>query len=150
MLRLVALVRTDDSEERSASIITVTRIGELGTALAVTTNRSTLRRNTEWVPPKRRFLQEPRGVTSQKTPFFGVSLNPWVSPNNYQCPITAYSPVTAVIRQHVVISAIFGFGLSYMVRNTAGYKTRNLLAVHVDRSGKDASKWSLIQSSLRK
>jgi hypothetical protein len=23
-----------------------------------------------WVPPKRRFLQEPHGVTSQKTPFF--------------------------------------------------------------------------------
>jgi hypothetical protein len=25
------------------------------------------------VPPKRRFLQEPRGVTSQKTPFFIVT-----------------------------------------------------------------------------
>jgi hypothetical protein len=35
MLRRVALVRTDVSEERSASIIKVTRIGELGT-LAVT------------------------------------------------------------------------------------------------------------------
>jgi hypothetical protein len=34
MLRLVALVRTDVSEERSASIIRVTRIGELGTTLA--------------------------------------------------------------------------------------------------------------------
>jgi hypothetical protein len=41
----VALVRTDVSEERSASVIRVTRIGELGT-LAVTTNRGTLRRNT--------------------------------------------------------------------------------------------------------
>jgi demethoxyubiquinone hydroxylase (CLK1/Coq7/Cat5 family) len=38
MLRRVALVRTDVSEELSASIIRVTRIGELG-ALAVTTNR---------------------------------------------------------------------------------------------------------------
>jgi hypothetical protein len=35
MLRHVALVRTDVSEELSASIIRVTRIGELGTALAV-------------------------------------------------------------------------------------------------------------------
>jgi hypothetical protein len=35
MLRRVALVRTDVSEELSASIIRVTRIGELGT-LAVT------------------------------------------------------------------------------------------------------------------
>jgi hypothetical protein len=45
MLRRVALVRTDVSEERTASIISVTRIGELGT-LAVTSNRRTLRRNT--------------------------------------------------------------------------------------------------------
>jgi hypothetical protein len=35
MLRRVALVRTDVSEELSGSIIKVTRIGELGTALAV-------------------------------------------------------------------------------------------------------------------
>jgi hypothetical protein len=41
MLRRVALIRTDDSEEPSASIIRVTRIGELGT-LAVTSNRRTL------------------------------------------------------------------------------------------------------------
>jgi hypothetical protein len=38
MLRRVALVRTDVSEELSASVIRVTRIGELGT-LAVTINR---------------------------------------------------------------------------------------------------------------
>jgi hypothetical protein len=46
MLRRVALVRTDFSEELSASIIRVTIIGELGT-LAVTSNRRTLRRNTK-------------------------------------------------------------------------------------------------------
>jgi hypothetical protein len=45
MLRRVALVRTDVSEERTASIIRVTRIGELGITLAVTTNRNTLRKN---------------------------------------------------------------------------------------------------------
>jgi hypothetical protein len=61
MLRRVALVRTDVPEELSDSIIRVTKIGELGTTLAVTSNRRTLQRN---------FLQEPRGVTSQKTPFF--------------------------------------------------------------------------------
>jgi hypothetical protein len=44
MLRRVALVGTDDSEERSASIIRVTRIGELGITLAVTNNRNMLRR----------------------------------------------------------------------------------------------------------
>jgi hypothetical protein len=36
MLRCMALVRADVSEERSASIIRVTRIGELGTTIAVT------------------------------------------------------------------------------------------------------------------
>jgi hypothetical protein len=35
MLRRVALARTDVSEELSASFIRVTRIGELGTTLAV-------------------------------------------------------------------------------------------------------------------
>jgi hypothetical protein len=45
MLRRVALVRTDDSEERITSINRVTRIGELRTKLAVTSNRSTLRGN---------------------------------------------------------------------------------------------------------
>jgi hypothetical protein len=45
MLRRVALVRTDASKELSPSFIRVTRIGELGATLAVTSNRSTLRRN---------------------------------------------------------------------------------------------------------
>jgi hypothetical protein len=36
MLRRVALVRTDVSEELNVSFIGVTRIGELGTTLAVT------------------------------------------------------------------------------------------------------------------
>jgi hypothetical protein len=42
MLRRVALVRTDVSEELSASFIRVARIDELGTTLAVTSNRRTL------------------------------------------------------------------------------------------------------------
>jgi hypothetical protein len=49
MLRRVALVRINISQELGASIIRVTRSGELGTMLA-----------------------EPQGVTSQKTPFFIV------------------------------------------------------------------------------
>jgi hypothetical protein len=52
----VALVRTDVSEKLSASFIRVTRmtrIGELGTTLAV---------------------KEPHGVTSQKTQFFIVAV----------------------------------------------------------------------------
>jgi hypothetical protein len=53
MLHCVALVRTDVSEELSTPIIRVTRICELGTMLAITSNRSMLRRNA-----------------SQKTAFF--------------------------------------------------------------------------------
>jgi hypothetical protein len=47
MLHPVALVITDVLEELSASIVVV--------------------------PPKRRFLQEPHSITSQKTPFFIVT-----------------------------------------------------------------------------
>jgi hypothetical protein len=47
MLRRVALGRTDVSEELSAFFIRVTRMGELGITLAVTSNRRTLRRNTK-------------------------------------------------------------------------------------------------------
>jgi hypothetical protein len=39
MLRCVALVRTDVSEEPSPSIIRLRKVDELGTTLAVTTNR---------------------------------------------------------------------------------------------------------------
>jgi hypothetical protein len=46
MLHRVALVRTNASEELNASFMRVTRISELGTTLAVTSNRRTLRRNT--------------------------------------------------------------------------------------------------------
>jgi hypothetical protein len=89
ILRRVALVRTDVSEELSTFIVRVARIGELGTTLTVTSNRSTLVRLTlllahrfllhwrwrRYVPPKPRFLQEPNGLTSQKTPFFSVQIN---------------------------------------------------------------------------
>jgi hypothetical protein len=47
VLHRVVLVRTDVSEELSASFMRVTRIGVLGTTLAVNSNRRTLRRNTK-------------------------------------------------------------------------------------------------------
>jgi hypothetical protein len=43
MLRRVALVITDVSEQPGASFIMVTKIGELGTTQAATSNRRTLR-----------------------------------------------------------------------------------------------------------
>jgi hypothetical protein len=90
MLRRVALVRTDVSEELSASFIRVTKIGELGTTLAVTSNRRTQRRLvTASVVPRSPILvtlmkealsssetsvlKQPYDVTSQKTPFFIVT-----------------------------------------------------------------------------
>jgi hypothetical protein len=42
MLHYVALVRTDVSEERSASFIRVTRIGELGIALGISLQRTSV------------------------------------------------------------------------------------------------------------
>jgi hypothetical protein len=43
LLRRMALVRTDVSEEPGASFIRVTKIGELETTQAATSNRRTLR-----------------------------------------------------------------------------------------------------------
>jgi hypothetical protein len=47
MLRRVALVRTDVSEETGASFIRVTRISELGTTQAATSNRRTLHHSSQ-------------------------------------------------------------------------------------------------------
>jgi hypothetical protein len=62
MLRRVTLVRTDVSEELSASFIRVSGIGELGTTLAVTSNRRTQRRNI--IRSVRRLLVRPSVVPS--------------------------------------------------------------------------------------
>jgi hypothetical protein len=58
MLCRVALVRSDVSEERIASIIMIETITELGTTLAVIASL---------------LLQERHGVTSQKTAIFIVN-----------------------------------------------------------------------------
>jgi hypothetical protein len=47
MLRRVALVRTDVSEKPGASFIRVTKIGELGTTQAATSNRRTQRTSSQ-------------------------------------------------------------------------------------------------------
>jgi hypothetical protein len=68
MLRRVALVRTDVSEElSSASFIRVTRIGELGATLAVTSNRRMLRRNTDSCHPDEGGAKFLRNVGSYKS-----------------------------------------------------------------------------------
>jgi hypothetical protein len=90
MLRRVALVRTGVLEELGASIMRVTRIGELGTTLDVTSNvpSSPILVTLKWrcqVPPKRRFLQEPHGVLSQKTPFSLIMLVTPVTLRSWNC-----------------------------------------------------------------
>jgi hypothetical protein len=75
MLRPLALVRRDVSDGRKTSFIRLTRIGVVGTTLTVTSNRSCEEILWWWrtyVPPKRQILQEPHGVTGQKTAFFIV------------------------------------------------------------------------------
>jgi hypothetical protein len=85
-LRRVAVVRTDVSEELRASIIRVTRIGELRT-LAVSRNRRMLASygcvpsssilvtlmKEALISSETSVLTRVTGVTSQKTPFFRVT-----------------------------------------------------------------------------
>jgi hypothetical protein len=54
----VALVKPDVSEERIASIIRVTRIGELGLTLAVSSNRRTPQTNSNSISSQRSSVQE--------------------------------------------------------------------------------------------
>jgi hypothetical protein len=66
MLPRVALVRTVGSQELSTSI-RVTRISELGTTLSVTSNRRTLRRNTDSCCPDEGGAKFLRNVGSYKS-----------------------------------------------------------------------------------
>jgi hypothetical protein len=67
MLLHVALVRTDVLEELTSTIIRVTRIGEIGTTLAVTTNQRTLRRNTKYGHPDDICVKFLRNLGSYKS-----------------------------------------------------------------------------------
>jgi hypothetical protein len=74
LLRRVALVKTDVSEEPGASFIRVTKIGELGTTKAATSNRRTLRRNTNKSYILRHIhvaVQKPRNEQKIQQPLIG-------------------------------------------------------------------------------
>jgi hypothetical protein len=90
MLRRVALVRTGVSGEIIALFIRVTRVAELRNSIlhGISSQRASVASyclRCSWLTdschlddgrdifPKCRFLQEPHGVTSQKTPFFIVT-----------------------------------------------------------------------------
>jgi hypothetical protein len=81
MLHRVALVRTVVSEELSASFIRVTRIGELGTTLAVTSKLVSLHISSQIVLVASTVPSSPILVTlmkealnSSETPFFVVTV----------------------------------------------------------------------------
>jgi hypothetical protein len=107
MLRRVVLVRTDVSEDRSASIIRVTRIGQLETMLPHSMRRLLVLLTLflaqrflspccwwRYVPPKRRLLQEPQGVTSQKAEIFIVTA---VETSNLTCaPLFIYVRISCI------------------------------------------------------
>jgi hypothetical protein len=97
MLRLVALVRTDVSEKRSASIILfLCSVGRLlvtanvvpSTPILLTLMMEALRSQ------KRRFLQEPCGVLSQKMALFIVTV---VETSNLtNCDKSLHYPLTCI------------------------------------------------------
>jgi hypothetical protein len=74
MLRRVALVRTDVSGELIASFIRVIRIGKLLIAMVVPSSPIlvTLMKEAQ-SSSETSVLQDPYGITSQKTPFFIVT-----------------------------------------------------------------------------
>jgi hypothetical protein len=75
MLRRVALVRTDVSEEISTSFIRVTRIGELGTTLALLLFTDSCHPDEGGAKLFRNVgsYKSHMALTSQKTPFFIVT-----------------------------------------------------------------------------
>jgi hypothetical protein len=68
MLRRVALVRTDVSEESSPSFIRVTRIGELGTTLAATNSVRRLLVAASVVPQTPLPLVRERTIPTERPP----------------------------------------------------------------------------------
>jgi hypothetical protein len=72
LLRRVALVRTDVSEEPGVFLRSV-RLFLVAACVVPSSPILVTLMNEAQVPSKRRFLQEPHGVTSQKTPFFIVT-----------------------------------------------------------------------------
>jgi hypothetical protein len=65
MLRRVALVRTEVSEEPSSSIIRVTRVGELG-RFPLISNRRTLRRSINYLVNKYLILNNSKYLLNTK------------------------------------------------------------------------------------
>jgi hypothetical protein len=103
MLRHVALVRTDVSEEPSASFNRVTRIGELGTTLAATSNRRT--RATWRKIPEDTILHSHRRENLKSYDFDAVS-------QLYHFPLTSVCSISHFVRIKLVVRRCYEDGIS--------------------------------------
>jgi hypothetical protein len=108
MLRRVALV----SEERSASFIRVPRIVELGTMLAVTSNRRTLRRYTNTTSLLcQNIINLTVDFPIRRIPNIFMNVQFWEYPN-FNCEILDVAKFTTVAPLICLISCKFDFQLS--------------------------------------
>jgi hypothetical protein len=128
MLRCVALVRTDVSEELSASFIRATRICELGATLAVTSNRRTLRRNikfTDSCHPDEGGAKFLRNVGSYKS-----HAAQHLRRRNSTHDLTRVQNRDTTVKFPATNSPSYGTALIYVVRES-GYVCRESIALFV-------------------
>jgi hypothetical protein len=164
MLHRVALVRTDVLEELSASFIRVTRIGELGTTLAVTSNRRTLWRNImilltflahqflspwwwrRYVPPKRRFLHS---ISSQRASvasycyrsYLTYSCHPYNGGNTFLRNVCSY-------KSHDITSLKMRVFIVTAVKPSNHYTEMGLGGVDCIYVAQDTDKWLVLVNAV--
>jgi hypothetical protein len=117
LLRRVPLVRTDVSEEPGASFIWVTKIGELGTTQAATSNRRTLRRNTN----TNTLFKEAPGSSETSV------LTRATRRNNLEDTILHYGIIHNIVFQHLVALALASFLLHKATLHTTHFVKNHLV-----------------------
>jgi hypothetical protein len=153
MLCRVALVRTEVSLELSVSFIRVTRIGELGTTLAVTSNRRMVRRNIRWlftasVVPSSTILVTlmKEALSSSETSVLTRATRPNIPddtilhshrrenlksylPQGYDCAVMISS------WKHICISSIYAYQAYMHIKHIALMNTKIILTTIMLNSG---------------
>jgi hypothetical protein len=148
MLRLVALIRTDVSEKSNASIVRVTRIGKLGTTLAVTSNGLTLRHLlvTPNVVPSSHILHSHRRENLK----FHIFLSPWWWRRYFSQKHRFLQEPQGVISQKTALFLVTAVNISNLAylnmlnagkQDTLGVNLSRLMEYYKGRSG--VSDWCL-------